>query len=60
MRVELLMSFRSRNYIGTRGEDLSTVKVLLIKTPYVFATNRSKKVVCDNSYFVGLCCCFFL
>ena len=37
MQVELFMYFGIKNYIGTQGEGLSTVKVLL--------TDRSKAVV---------------
>ena len=42
MRAELFMYFCIKNYIGTQGEDLSTVKVL--NPSPVFASDPSNAV----------------
>ena len=45
MQADLLMCFCMTKYIGTQGEDLSSVKVHLVHVAYATDHHRSKTVV---------------
>ena len=54
MRAELFMNFCIKNYIGTQGEDLSTVKVLC-PPPVVMLPTVLRRWSWCWVYFVWLC-----